>query len=369
LAHNVRTRNGTGEPRLNAIPARAPRRLEPGAACASAARTPWFGGGRVFPALAACAAAAIALAPRPASAEAYPEKPIRFICPYAQGGATDLLTRTLAQKLTESLGQPVVTDNRAGAGGNVGADLAAKSPPDGYTILLAPVSPMAINVSLYGAKLPFNPEQDFAPVTLVARVPLAIAVHPSSPAKTLQEFIALAKANPGKMNYGSAGTGSSNHLIGAMLTSAAGLDMTHIPFKGGGPGVLALVGNQIDMMVAQVPTAKTLYAAGRLRLLAVSGAKRSPALPDVPTMIESGLPDFEATAWYSVVAPARTPQPIIDRLHAALVKALNTPEVRQRLAEEGAEVETMTPEELGRFMHAEIAKWAKAVKASGATLD
>ncbi len=319
--------------------------------------------------LAGLAAAAIALVPRPAAAQGYPEKPIRFICPYAQGGATDLLTRTLAQKLTESLGQPVVTDNRAGAGGNVGADIVAKSPPDGYTILLAPVSPMAINVSLYGAKLPFNPETDFAPITLVARVPLAIAVHPSSPAKTMQEFIALAKSQPGRMNYGSAGTGSSNHMIGAMLMSAAGLDMTHIPFKGGGPGVMALVGNQIDMMVAQVPTSKALHAAGRLRLLAVSGANRSPALPDVPTMIESGLPDFDATAWYSVVAPARTPQQIIEKLHAALVKALNTPEVRQRLAEEGAEVETMTPEELARFMHAEIAKWAKAVKASGATLD
>lgn len=328
-----------------------------------------FAGKFIFLSLAGFAAAAIALAPRLAAAEGYPEKPIRFICPYAQGGATDLLTRTLAQKLTEAFGQAVITDNRAGAGGNVGADIAAKSAPDGYTILLAPVSPMAINVTLYGAKLPFNPERDFAPITLVAKVPLAIAVHPSSPAKTLQEFIALVKSRPGKMNYGSAGTGSSNHMIGAMLMSAAGLDMVHIPFKGGGPGVLALVGNQIDMMVAQVPTAKTLYAAGRLRLLAVSGAKRSPALPDVPTMIESGLPDFDATAWYSVVAPARTPQPIIDRLHAELVKALNTPEVRQRLADEGAEVETTTPEELGRFEHAEIAKWAKAVKASGATLD
>jgi tripartite-type tricarboxylate transporter receptor subunit TctC len=323
----------------------------------------------ILPTLAVLAAAAIALAPQSAAAQSYPEKPIRFICPYAQGGATDLLTRTLAQKLSESFGQAVVTDNKPGAGGNVGAEIAAKSAPDGYTILLAPVSPMAINVSLYGAKLPFNPEQDFAPITLVAKVPLAIAVHPGSPAKTLQEFIALAKSRPGKMNYGSAGTGSSNHLIGAMLVSATGLEMTHIPFKGGSPGVLALVGNQIDMMVAQVPTAKALYASGRLRLLAVSGAKRSPALPEVPTMIESGLPDFDATAWYSVVAPARTPPPIIDRLHAALLKALNTPEVRQRLADEGAEVETTTPEELGRYVRAEIVKWAKAVKASGATLD
>ncbi len=311
----------------------------------------------------------LTLASRPAVAEGYPEKPIRFICPYAAGGATDLLTRTLSQKLSESMGQAVITDNRAGAGGNLGSDLAAKSPPDGYTILLAPVSPMAINVTLYGAKLPFNPERDLAPITLVAKVPLAVAVHPSSPAKTLQELIAIVKAHPGKMNYGSAGTGSSNHLVGAMLMTAAGLDMTHIPFRGGGPGVMALVGNQIDMMMAQVPTAKTLHTSGKLRLLAVSGAKRSPALPDVPTMIESGLPEFDATAWYSVVAPAKTPKPIIDKLYAEMLKALNTPEVRQRLADEGAEVETMTPDELGRFIHSEIAKWGKAVKASGATLD
>ena len=318
---------------------------------------------------AAWALTAIAITPQLAAAQAYPQKSIRFIAPYAPGGSTDLLTRTLAVKLTESLGQSVVADNRPGAGGNIGADIAAKSPPDGYTILLAPVSPMAINVSLYGRKLPFNPEKDFAPITLVAKVPLVIVVHLGVPAKTLQEFIALVKSRPGKMTYGSSGNGSSNHLTGAMLMSAAHLDMVHVPYKGGGPGMVALLGGEIDMMVAQIPSSKQLHVSGKVRALAVSGAKRSAALPDVPTMIESGLPGFEATSWYSVVAPAGTPKAIVDRLNAEIVKALNTPEMRQRLADDGAEVESSTPAELARFVHAEIAKWAKAVKDSGARVD
>ena len=312
---------------------------------------------------------AVMLLPLAAAAQRYPEKTIRFIAPYAPGGSTDLLTRTLAQKLTESFGQSVVADNRPGAGGNVGADIAAKSAPDGYTILLAPVSPMAINVSLYGKKLPFNPERDFAPITLVAKVPLVIVVNLGVPAKTLPEFIALVKSRPGKMTYGSSGNGSSNHLTGAMLMSAAKLDMVHVPYKGGGPGMVALLGSEIDMMVAQIPSSRQLHMAGKVRALAISGAKRSAAMPDVPTMIESGLPGFDATSWYCVVAPAGTPKAIIDRLNMEIVKALNTPEMRQRLADEGAEVEPSTPAELARFVHAEIAKWAKAVNDSGARID
>lgn len=319
--------------------------------------------------LAGLGAVALALAPQFVAAQRYPEKSIRFIAPYAPGGSTDMLTRALASKLTEALGQTVVADNRPGAGGNIGADIAAKSPADGYTILLAPVSPMAINVSLYGSKLPFNPERDFAPITLVAKVPLVIVVNLGVPAKTLQNFIALARARPGKMTYGSSGNGSSNHLTGAMLMSAAKLDMVHVPYKGGGPGMIALLGGEIDMMVAQIPSSKQLHVAGKVRALAISGAKRSPALPDVPTMIESGLPGFDATSWYCVVAPAGTPKPIIDKLNAEIVKALNTPEMRQRLADEGAEIAPSTPAELARFVHAEIAKWAKAVKDSGARID
>ncbi len=321
------------------------------------------------PLFAALSAAAIALAPHYATAQRYPEKTIRFVAPYAPGGATDLLTRTLALKLTDSLGQSVIADNRPGAGGNIGADIVAKSPADGYTILLAPVSPMAINVSLYGKKLPFNPEKDFAPISLVAKVPLVIVVPVGSPAKSLQAFIALAKSRPGKMTYGSSGNGSSNHLTGAMLMSAAKLTMVHVPYKGGGPGMVALMGSEIDMMVAQIPSSKQLHVGGKVRALALSGGKRSSALPDVPTMIEAGVPGFEATSWYCVVAPAGTPQPIINRLNAEIIKALNTPEMRQRLADEGAEVEPSTPAELARFVHAEIAKWAKAVKDSNAQID
>jgi tripartite-type tricarboxylate transporter receptor subunit TctC len=315
------------------------------------------------------AALLIALMPASVSAQRYPEKSIRFIAPYAPGGSTDLLARTLAQKLTDSLGQPVVADNRPGAGGNIGADIVAKSSADGYTILLAPVSPMAINVTLYGKKLPFNPEKDFAPITLVAKVPLVIVVNISSPAKTLQEFIALVKSRPGKMTYGSSGSGSSNHLTGAMLMSAAQLNMVHVPYKGGAPGMVALLSNEVGMMVAQIPSSKQLHTGGKVRALAISGAKRSPAMPDVPTMIESGLPGFDATSWYCVVAPAGTPKPIIDKLNAEIVKALNTAEMRLRLADEGAEIAPSTPDELARFVHAEIIKWGKAVRDSGAKVD
>jgi len=319
--------------------------------------------------LAGLSAAVMTCAPQYAAAQRYPEKTIRFVAPYAPGGATDLLTRTLALKLTEYLGQTVVADNRPGAGGNVGADIVAKSPADGYTILLAPVSPMAINVSLYGKKLPFNPEKDFAPITLVAKVPLVIVVPQGSPARSLKDFIALAKSRPGQMTYGSSGNGSSNHLTGAMLASAAQLKMIHVPYKGGGPGMVALMGSEIDMMVAQIPSSKQLHVSGKVRALAISGAKRSAAMPDVPTIIEAGVPGFEATSWYCVVAPAGTPQPIVNRLNTEIIRALNTPEMRQRLADEGAEIEPSTPAELARFVHAEITKWAKAVKDSGAQID
>ena len=313
--------------------------------------------------------ALIALVPLSAAAQGYPEKPIRFIVPYAAGGTTDLLSRAIAQKLSEAVGQGVVADNRPGAGGNVGADIAAKSAPDGYTMLMAPVSPMAINPTLYGSKMTFNPEKDFAPVTLVAKVPLVVVVHPSVPAKTLMELIALAKAKPGQLNYGSAGNGSSNHLVGEMFKTAAGIDMVHIPYRGGGPGMVALLAGQIDVLMGQVPTVATMVSAGRLRALAVSGSKRSPAMPDVPTMAEAGLPGFDATAWYSIVVPAGTPKPIVARLNTELVKILKSQEIRTRLVNEGAEVETSTPEELSAFVRAEIPKWAKAIKDSGTKID
>jgi tripartite-type tricarboxylate transporter receptor subunit TctC len=302
-------------------------------------------------------------------AQSYPERPIRFICPYAPGGTTDILTRTIAQKLTELMKQSVVVENRAGAGGNVGSDVAAKAAPDGYTILMAPVSPLAINVSLYAGKMPFNPQRDFAPITLVAKVPLVIVTHPSVPARNIKELIGLAKARPGKLTYGSAGNGSSNHLIGEMFKAAAGVQIVHIPYKGGAPALVALMSGETDMMVGQVPSVGVQVKANRVRALAISGAKRSAALPDVPTLIESGLSGFDATSWYAIVAPAGTPKPIIDRLHAEITRAINSDEVRKRLRDEGADVETTTPEQLAAFVRAEIDKWAHAVKISGAKLD
>jgi tripartite-type tricarboxylate transporter receptor subunit TctC len=304
-----------------------------------------------------------------ASAQTYPDKTIRFICPYAPGGTTDILTRALAQQLSASMKVSVVVDNRAGAGGNVGSEVAAKAPPDGYTILMAPVSPLAINPSLYGSKMPFNPQRDFTPLTLVAKVPLVIVTHPIVPAKNVKELIAIAKARPGKLTYGSSGNGSSNHLIGEMFKAAAGVNILHIPYKGTGPSLVALLSGDLDMIVGQIPSVLTHVKGNRVRALAISGAKRSPAMRDVPTLIESGLPGFDATSWYAVVAPAGLPKPITDRLHSELVKAINSNEVRVRLSDEGADIETTTPEGLAQFVRGEVDKWAKAVKLSGAKLD
>jgi tripartite-type tricarboxylate transporter receptor subunit TctC len=312
----------------------------------------------------ACAVSALA-----AYGQAYPAKPVRFVSPMTPGGTNDLLARSIAKKLTEQLGRSVVVENRPGAGGNLGTEFVAKSPGDGYTLLMAPLSSMVINVTLYGDKLPFDPLRDFAPITLVAKVPLVIVVSPAVSARTLAALITLAKTSPRKLNYGSAGTGTSNHLTGELFKTAAGIDIEHIPYKGFGPAFTALMGGEIDMVTAQIPSIKAYVESGRVYALATSGAKRSPALPNVPTMIESGLQDAEATSWYSVVTSAGTPRPVIDRLHAELVKAINSTEVRERLLAEGADVETSTPEELAAFLKAEITKWARVVKASGARLD
>ena len=302
-------------------------------------------------------------------AQNYPAKSLRFISPMAPGGTNDLLARSIAKKLSEQLGRPVQVENRPGAGGNIGTDFVAKSPGDGYTLLMAPLSSMVVNVSLYGDKLPFDPIRDFSPITMVAKVPLAIAVRQNLGVKKLAEFIALAKKNPRKFNYGSAGSGTSNHLTGELFKTSAGVDIQHIPFKGFGPSFTALIGGEIDMVTAQIPSIKSYVDSGRVIVLATSGAKRSPALPTIPTMLESGLQDAEATSWYSVVTSGNTTKPIIDRLHAELIKAINSQEVREKLLAEGADVETSSPEELSAFFRSEITKWARIVKISGAKLD
>ena len=314
------------------------------------------------------AAAALAW-PAVSHAQKYPERPIRLIVQSPAGGTADLIARIIALKLGDSLGQSVVTDNRAGAAGTISAEITAKAAPDGYTLLVASVSLMAINVTLRAGKITYDPRKDFTHITLTGKVPLALAVQQSFPAKTLKELIALAKARPGKINYGSAGVGSSNHIVGELLKTQAGIDMSHIPFKGGAPAMAALLASQIELYIATVPTIMPMVHAGRIRAIAVSSARRSPALPDVPTMAESGLPGFDATSWFCIVGPAGIPRPIVAVLNKEIVKVLDGPDARERLTAAGVNVEGTTPEGLSAFVRAEIEKMGKAVRSSGARVD
>jgi tripartite-type tricarboxylate transporter receptor subunit TctC len=304
-----------------------------------------------------------------AFAQSYPTKPIRLIVPFAPSGSVDLIGRTVAQKLTEQLGVSVIVDNRTGAGGSIGTELVVKSPPDGYTLLVATVSVIAVNPALYGSKLSFNTERDLAPISMLVLNPQAIAVHPNVPAKSLNEFIALARARPGRLTYGSSGNGTSNQLIGAMLASSAKINLVHVPYKGGSPALIALLGGEVDMVVAQLPAVVTFHRSGKLRVLAISGAKRSPALPGVQTLVESRLQGLDVVSWTGILAPAGTPRSIINRLNTEIVKALNVPETRNRLTEDGSEVETSTPDAFASFIKSEMPKWAKAVKDAGAKAD
>jgi tripartite-type tricarboxylate transporter receptor subunit TctC len=295
----------------------------------------------------------------------YPARPIRFIVPFAPGGSTDTLARTISGKLGESFGQQVVVDNRAGGNGNIGTDIVAHAAPDGYTILLGYIANLAIGPSLY-AKLPFDPVTDFAPVTQLAASPNILVVHPSVPAKSFAEFIAYAKAQPAKINYASAAIASPGHLAGELLNIAAGIRMQHVPYKGSGQAVVDLVGGQVQAMVSGMSSVMPHIKAGRLRPLAVTGSQRSPAVPDLPTIAESGFPNFEATAWYGVLVPARTPGAIVARLNVEIVRILKMPDVRERLAYVGFEIVGSTPAAFGEYIRTEIKKWAPVVKASGA---
>lgn len=304
-----------------------------------------------------------------ATAQDYPTRPVRWIVPFAPGGGPDVVARIVGQKLGETFGQPVLIDNRAGAGGNVGSAAVAKAAPDGYTLLLGIASPLAINVTLYGARMPYNPATDFAPVSMILKVPQLLLAHPSVPARDVKALVALAKANPGRLNFGSGGNGTTGHLVMELLKMATGTQMTHVPFRTSSLSAAAGLSGEVDMVIGSVATFHAYIKSGRLRPIAVSSAKRSPALPDVPTMMESGVKDFDVTSWYCMVAPAATPRPIVDRIHAALLKTLVSPEVQQRLLAEGAGPEPSTPEELGTFIRSEIVKWGNAVKVSGAKLD
>ena len=308
------------------------------------------------------------LAHLPAYADAYPTRPIRFINPTAPGGTAEPIARVIALKLSETLGQSVVVDSRGGAGGTVATATAANAPADGYTILLGVVSPMAINVSLYGAKLPYDPLKSFAPVSLITKVPQVLSLHPSIPAANIKQLVELAKDPRSKLNYGSAGNGTTGHLVGELLKKRAGIPLTHVPFKGSGPALTALLSNDVGIMLSGPPAVLALSQAGRLRVLATSGVTRTPVMPDVPTFIESGLP-IEITSWYCMVVPAGTPPVIVKQLHAALVDSLKSPQVAEALLKMGAPPEWSSPAELTAFLRAEIRKFAEVVEIAGAKID
>ncbi|GKS86417.1 tripartite tricarboxylate transporter substrate binding protein [Acidovorax sp. SUPP1855] len=316
---------------------------------------------------AALTVAATAAVPT-AFAQAFPNKPITIIVPFAAGGTTDILARVIGQGLSAELGQSVVVDNRAGAGGNIGGQMAARAPADGYTLFMGTVGTHAINAALY-KKMPFDPVKDFAPLTRVANVPNLLVANPNQPYKTVQELIAYAKANPGKVNFGSSGSGSSIHLSGELFKSMAKVDMQHVPYKGSAPAVTDLLGNQIGIMFDNMPSAIQHVRSGKLRPIAVTTAKRSPELPDVPTIAEAGVSGYEATSWFGMFAPAGTPAPIVAQLNKALVKVLSQPETKKKLADQGAEPVSETPEQFAAFIQAESAKWGKVVKESGASVD
>ena len=296
-------------------------------------------------------------------AQSYPVKPVRYLIPYAPGGGTDIVARTMSAKLTEQLGQPFIVDNRPGAGGNIASEVTIRAPADGYTILAGNIGPMAVNPSLY--KLAFDPLRDLAPVTLLALAPLLIVTHPALPVRNTKELIALARREPGKLNYSSAGAGSSNHLAGALFDQLAGVHTVHVPYRGAGPAMVDLLAGQVMLSFATLPSAISHVKAGRLRVLSVTSANRSSLLPDVPASAEAGLPGHEVSAWYSVVVHANTPRHVIERLHGALTKALQYPDVKARLLAEGADAIGNTPDQFSAFMRTETAKWANVVKVSG----
>ena len=324
---------------------------------------------RTFVLATVAAAGALSLAPLAAQAQAaFPSKPITIIVPFSAGGTTDILARVVGLHMGTDLGQPVVVDNRAGAGGNIGGQAAARAPADGYTLFMGTVGTHAINQSLY-KKMPFDPIKDFAPLSRVAMVPNLLVVNPGQPYKSVKELIAYGKANPGKINFGSSGNGSSIHLSGELFKQMTGVDMQHVPYRGSAPAVSDLLGGQISVMFDNMPSAFQHVKGGKLRALAVTTAKRSPALPDVPTIAEAGVPGYEATSWFGLLAPAGTPAPIVAKLNAAILKALADPEVKKKLAEQGAESHGEKPEEFAAFIKSETAKWGKVVKESGASLD
>ena len=301
-------------------------------------------------------------------AQAWPVKPVRFIIPAPPGSAPDFLSRILGQKLTDIWGQTVIIDNVVGASGHIGTERVARSPPDGYTILFNTIGPIAVNISLF-SKLPFDPVKDFTPITLVALTPNIVCLHPSLPATNVKELIALAKRNPGKMHYGSGGPGTTQHLSGELFNVLAGVKIVHVPYKSSAQMTIDTIGGQIDLVFHNAPVVQTHVQSGKLRGIAVTSAKRLAGVPNLPTMIEAGLPGFEVTAWFGLLAPAGTPPALITKIHADTVRVLNMADVKERFLTQAAEPGGNKPEEFAAFIQSETVKWAKVIKASGAKID
>ena len=303
-----------------------------------------------------------------ATAQQYPAKPIRMVVGFAPGGGTDLVARIIGQKMTESWGQPVLVDNRAGATGTIGADLVAKAPGDGYTLLMGHVNSHGIAPNLF-KKLPYDAERDFAMVAYVGYVPNVLVIHPSIPARNVKELIALAKSQPDALNYASSGVGSTQHLAGELFKLLTGVTIVHVPYKGSGPAVVDLLAGHVSMNFDTMPPVLPHIKTGRMRALALTTPKRSPQLPDVPTLIEAGLKGFDMTNWYGVMAPAKTPRDIVVKLNGEINRIVRLPDAKSKLEEAGTQLDPMSPEQFATFLHSEIGKYAKLVKASGVTLD
>ena len=315
-----------------------------------------------------CAGVAFAMFSLLAAAQPWPNKPIRYIVPFAAGGTTDILARTISEKLSVALGQPVIVENKPGAGGGVGAAEVARAAPDGYTIMGGTISTHAINATLYSS-LPYDPVKDFVAITLIARVPNMLVINNDIPARNVAELIALMKANPGKWNFASSGNGTSQHLSGELFKGMANVQMQHIPYKGSPPALTDVMGGQVSMTFDNITTAWTLAKGGKLRALAVTTAKRSPVAPDVPTLAESGLPGYEIGSWQGVFGPAGMPPEIVKRLNMEIVKIINMPDVQKKLVELGAEPVANSSEEFTAFVKTEVVKWGDVVKKSGAKVD